>query len=132
MCLWRGRGADEAQPSGHPEMHDERAGLEPDEQVFRAPIDGNDTLAANGRFEFRSDGPAQAPIADDHVADTMSNERGCDAPPRGFYFGKLGQLSLKLFDLRFFVIHVLPHHAPQFLRPALAPFPHLILVALYS
>src|SRR5258708_1647384 len=127
MCLWWGRGADEAQASGHPEMHDERAGLEPDEQVFRAPIDGTDTLAANGRFEFRSDRPAQAPIADDHVDDTMPNERGCDAPPRGFYFGKLGQLRLKLFDLRFFVSDVLAHHGIEFLRLELVRMQALIL-----
>jgi hypothetical protein len=97
-------------------MQDERAGFESDEQVFRAPIDGNDTLAADGGFEFRSDGPAQATIADDHVDEMMPNERGCDAPPRGFYFGKLGQLRLKLFDLRFFVSDVLAHHGIEFLR----------------
>jgi hypothetical protein len=72
-------------------MDNQRTGLEPDEQVFRAPIDGNDALAANGHFEFCGDRPAQATIADDQVDDAGLNERGCDAPSRGFYFGKLGQ-----------------------------------------
>jgi hypothetical protein len=77
-------------------MHDERTGFESDEQVFRAPLDGKDTLAANGCFKICGDGPAQPTIADDQVDDAMLYERGCDAPSRGLYFGKLGQLKLKL------------------------------------
>ena len=72
-------------------MHDERAGFEPDEQVFGAPLDTENELAANGRFEIRRDRPAQAAIAHDHVDHATLNERGRDAAPRGFYFRKLGQ-----------------------------------------
>ena len=70
-------------------MHDERAAFEPDDQVFRAPLDAQDRLAAHGRFEIRRDGPAQAPIADDHIDDAARDERGRNAAPRGLYFRKL-------------------------------------------
>jgi hypothetical protein len=97
-------------------MHDERARLEPDNQVFRAPLDPPDELPADGGFETCCDGPTQAAIADDHVNDAMAHECGRDAASRGFYFRKLGQRLNRLFDLRFFVSDVLAHHGVEFLR----------------
>src|SRR5580704_1692113 len=139
MRLWQRPGADEAQASGHPEMHYERTVFESDEQVFRAPIDCNDTSAANGRFEFRGNGPAQTPIAHDHVDDARANKRGSDAASGRFYFRELwhrcaeanrlehlAEGEVVLFDLRFFVGDVLAHHGIEFLRLELVRMQALI------
>jgi len=116
MRFCRHLAADETQTPRHSQMHDERAAFEPDDQVFRASLDAEDLLPTYGSFEIRRNGPAQAPIADHHVDDAAANERGRDAPPRGFYFGKLGQLKPNLFDLGFFISDVLAHYGIEFLR----------------
>jgi hypothetical protein len=108
-------------------MHNERAGFEADNQVFRAPLDCAHQLPANGRFEIRGDGPAQPAIADDQVDDARLNECGRDAAPGRFYFRKLGQRPARLFDLRFFVGDVLAHHRIEFLRLELVRMQALIL-----
>ena len=81
--------ADETQAARHPQMNNERAGVELNDQVFRAPVDRAYAPAASGRFEIRGDWPAQAAIADDQVDDAGPNECGRNAAPRGFYFRKL-------------------------------------------
>ena len=100
----------------HSQVHNERARFEPDNQVFRAPIDSADELPTDGGFEICGDRPAQAAIAHDHVEDTMADESGRDAASRSFYFRKLGQRPSRLFDLRFFVSDVLAHYRIEFLR----------------
>jgi hypothetical protein len=72
-------------------MHDECAAVEPEDQVFRAPLDAQDPLPADRRFEIRSDGPAQAPVANDQRGDVAPDESGRDAASGGFYFRELGQ-----------------------------------------
>jgi hypothetical protein len=57
----------------------------------------------------------------------MAYKRGRNAASRGFYFRKLGQLRLSLFDLRFFVGDVLAHHGIEFLRLKLVRMQALIL-----
>ena len=96
-------------------MHDERAAFEPDDQVFRAPLDAEDELSTNGRFEIRRNGPTQTAIAHEHADDTTPHECGRDSAPRCFYFRKLGQRLSRLFDFRFFVGDVLAHHRIEFL-----------------
>jgi hypothetical protein len=97
-------------------VHDERAGFEFDNQVFRAPLDCAHQLPTNGRFESRGDGPSQAAIADDQFGDAVSDKCGRNAASRRFYFRKLGQRRAGLFDLRFFIGDVLAHHGIEFLR----------------
>src|ERR1700743_3667069 len=108
-------------------MDDERTGLEMDQQIFAAARDVADSLIADLRFEPCRYGPAQAAIADDHIRDSRTCERGCDAPPRGFYFGKFGQRRPKLFDLRFFVFDVLADYGVEFLRLELVRMQALVL-----
>src|ERR1700723_3742848 len=83
--------ADQAQAAGHPEMQDQGAALQTNENVFGASIDAQDFLIAHGRFEIGRDRPTQAPISDDHIEDAMADERWRNAASRGFYFGKLRQ-----------------------------------------
>jgi hypothetical protein len=108
-------------------VNNERAGVELDDQVFRAPVDCAYAPAANRRFEIRGDGPAQAAIADDQIDDTRPNECGRNAASRGFYFRKLGQRPARLFDFRFFVGDVLADHGIEFLRLELVRMQALIL-----
>jgi hypothetical protein len=51
------RGRQDAQASRHPEVQDRRAVVESQQEVFGAPRDGADNLAANGGFEALGDGP---------------------------------------------------------------------------
>ncbi len=72
-------------------MHDERAGIEPQQNVFRAALDAPDDFALDFSFESARDGPAQAAVANDQRSDAPADERRGDAPARRFYFGQLGQ-----------------------------------------
>jgi hypothetical protein len=110
-------------------MQDHRAGFQTDEEVFRAPINTAHDLMADSGFEFRGDRPTQAPIADDHFDDAMTQESGRNAASRGFYFRKLRQRlgsPGELLDLRFFVSHVLADNGIEFLRLQLVRMQALI------
>jgi hypothetical protein len=71
----------------HAEVHDGRAGIAADENVFGAALDGADGLAAKGALETRRDRPPQPPLADDDVEDAMPDQRGRDPAPGGLDFG---------------------------------------------
>jgi len=102
-----------------PRSEDQGASVEPDQDVFRAPVDGAHGLVADGRFEAGGDGPAQAPIAYDEVEHAPLRQGGRDTASRRFYFRELGRVRLgrrALLDLRFFVRDVLAHDRIEFLR----------------
>jgi hypothetical protein len=98
-----------------------------DQKIFGAPIYAADGLMANQRFDICGDWPAQAPIADDHFGNALTDESGRNAPSRGFYFRKFRQRQPELFDLRLFVFHVLSDHGIEFLRLELVRMQALIL-----
>src|ERR1700742_1969399 len=108
-------------------MDDERTELEMDQALFAAARDVADGLITDLRFQPWRYGPTQTAIADDHIRDSRACERGCDAPPRGFYFGKFGQRRPKLFDLRFFIFDVLADDRIEFLRLELVRMQALVL-----
>jgi hypothetical protein len=69
-------------------VHDQRARVEADQDVFRAPLDGSDPLAADRRFEVGWNGPAQAALAHDEIDDVRTLESRRDAGSGRFYFGE--------------------------------------------
>jgi hypothetical protein len=75
-------------------MQDQGAGVESDQDVFRAAVDTAHGLAADGVFEMRDDGPAQAALADDCLDHAPLQQSGRDAAFRRFYFRKLGRRRL--------------------------------------
>jgi hypothetical protein len=76
-------------------------------------------VTANGGFDVRGDGPAQAPLAHDDVDHAPLQQSRRNAASRRFYFRELGRETARagsrLLDLRFFVRDVLAHDRIEFL-----------------
>src|ERR1700690_1437025 len=93
MIVQQGRNVlpDHAQASRHSQMHDDRAGVEPEQQIFGAPFDAPHDFTLDLGFEAARDGPAQAAFAHGERDYAPANEDWGDAPARRLYFGQLGQ-----------------------------------------
>jgi hypothetical protein len=67
-------------------MHDERACIKADEDIFRPPVDSAHAATANGALDFRVDRPAQAAVAHAQSRNAFADDGGGNAPRSGFYF----------------------------------------------
>ena len=76
-------------------MQYKSAGVETNQDVLGAPLDGANGLAANRGFEVSDDGPAQAPLANDDVEHAPLEQSGRDAAFRRFYFRELGRVKAR-------------------------------------
>src|SRR5450631_2323583 len=95
MVVQSGRNVhvEDAQASRHAEMHDERALVETDQNVFGAPLDPAHDLVSDGCFEIVVDGPAQAPVPDHDPRDASADKGGRDTAAGGLYFRQFGHGS---------------------------------------
>ena len=82
-----------AQAPRHPEVGDERALLEFDQQVLRAPAHVAHPLARQDLHEGRLDGPAQARLAQHQGGDAPAAQGTADAAAGGLDFRQLGHGS---------------------------------------
>jgi len=121
----------QAQAPRHPQVQDQGAGVEADQEVFRAPLDRTHGLSANGGLEVGGNRPAQAALAHGHIEDAPLEQRGRNPASGRFYFRKLGRVTARtlrrLLDLRFFVRDVLAHDRIEFLRFHLVGMQTLVL-----
>src|SRR5258708_38812594 len=106
MVVQWGRGvrAKDAQASRHPEMHDERALVEADQQIFGAPLDGAHALIGDGRLEIGVDRPAQAALPDHDHRDAPADEGGRDTAAGRFYFRQFGHGSTAARGIEVYLI----------------------------
>ncbi|EXF43084.1 hypothetical protein BAY1663_04502 [Pseudomonas sp. BAY1663] len=86
----RQTGINQAQAAGHPQMDDQRAGLEADQQVLGAPLNRLDTLTGQAHVQILGNRPAQAPVAHDHPVDALAEEMRRDTAAGSFDFGEFG------------------------------------------
>ncbi len=94
VFLGRGGVREDAQAAAHAQVQDERAVVELDEQVFRAALQAMDGLAAQEFGQVFGNGPAQAGVADDDVADGLMQQVRRDAAQRGLDFWQFGHMFL--------------------------------------
>jgi len=83
--------AEHTQTAGHAEMHDDRAGIEAQQDVFCTALDAPHDFTLDFGFEAARNRPAQASIAHDDSGDAPTQEGGSDALTRRFDFGQFGQ-----------------------------------------
>ena len=76
-----------AQRAGHAQVHEDRARLGVQQQVFRAPLDLVDALPAQQARQRRRHRPAQARRAHDQLVDAVAEQVRRDAAAGGFDFG---------------------------------------------
>ena len=83
----RGIGRHRAQVPRHPEVQEQRAGLEAQQQVLGTPPDALDAPAGELSRELARHGPAQSRFVDLQGDDAALAGVGRKAPPRGLDFG---------------------------------------------
>ncbi|BDT57212.1 hypothetical protein MasN3_07060 [Massilia varians] len=72
--------------AGHPEVDDQGAVLEFDQQVLAAAAGSNDAAARQQFGQTGREGPAQAFAAQDRLLDDAAFDMGRDTAPGDFYF----------------------------------------------
>src|SRR5919109_635464 len=103
----------DAQVPRHPEMQQQRAGFQAQQQVLGAPPDAEDALSGHLARQVAGYLPAQARLVHLERDDALPERVGPQAPARRFDFRQLGQVRAAcavLLYLRLFVGDVLARH----------------------
>jgi hypothetical protein len=84
----RGRGFQHAQAARHPEVQDQAAGFELDQQVLGPPANLDDALSREQRRQPCVHGPAQTRLAQDQRGHASAAHGAANAAARGLDLGK--------------------------------------------
>lgn len=79
---------DDPQAPGHPQVNNQCALVEAEQQVLRPPLESAQGLSVQPGLESFGNGPAQPPLADHELPDRVADDVGRNPAPGGFHLWK--------------------------------------------